>query len=185
MAEEQDDDSERWFAQLLSRMGITTEPAPGGRGLLAAAREPLEPLEPQGGGDACRGRALLVVLHGLGASEVDLLDEGQRLVPSAVVVGLRAPVSHGYRGGFSWWETDGSGEASAAATEGDGEGSVAAALEAVLRFLDAAPAHYRTDASRTVHRTTHTLLLGLDVVLAPCTIFVWGLLPFDWGNSAS
>ena len=53
---------------------------------------------------------ILVLLHGLGANEQDLMGLSRELDPSLLVVCLRAPLEYGY-GGYAWfdvrWEADG------------------------------------------------------------------------------
>src|SRR5262245_35310468 len=86
---------------------------------------------------------LLVMLHGIGADERDLLPLAQCLDPRLVVASLRAP--HDYAVGYSWFPI---------AFRRDGEvvpdvAPARAPLAALVAWLAAAPARLRTDPART------------------------------------
>ena len=86
---------------------------------------------------------LLVLLHGLGSNERDLVGLGSQLDPRLTVVSVRAP--RPYRGGFAWfgidWRTDGSlvpNTTQARVTLAD-----------FVHWLGATPARLGTDPRRT------------------------------------
>ncbi len=75
------------------------------------------------------GDPLLLLLHGRGSNEGDLVALSERFPPGFVVASLRAPLAEGP--GFSWFTMT---------TPGDPEQSaVDAAADAVLAWLDALP----------------------------------------------
>src|SRR5262245_54356302 len=85
---------------------------------------------------------LLVMLHGIGADERDLLPLAQLLDPRLVVASLRAP--HDYVVGYSWFPID-------FRRDGEVVPDVAAAhasLAALVAWLAAAPARLGTDPAR-------------------------------------
>jgi phospholipase/carboxylesterase len=71
---------------------------------------------------------LLVGLHGLGATELDLFSLRPMLPPGLALASLRAPVRWGV--GWSWWPIDADNEEQHGADEG---------ARAVLAWLDALP----------------------------------------------
>lgn len=73
---------------------------------------------------------LLVVMHGLGADERDLLPVAALLPPDLVIASLRAPGRH--HGGYSWFPITAPGRPAPEA--------VAAPARGILRWLDALPA---------------------------------------------
>lgn len=78
------------------------------------------------------GRPLVVLLHGVGSHEGDLIGLAPYLPQDYVLASLRAPLTHG--GGFSWYPLETPGDPDVARVD---EGA-----EAVLRWLDAvADAH--------------------------------------------
>jgi phospholipase/carboxylesterase len=92
---------------------------------------------------------LLVLLHGIGADEDDLLPLASALDPRFTVVSLRAP--HGYHVGAAWFPL-------AFRAGGEVVPEVAVARETLadlVRWIEAAPARFGTDPSRT-------LLLGFS-----------------------
>lgn len=85
---------------------------------------------------------LLVLLHGLGGDEDDLLPLAARLDPRFVVVGLRAPLPH--QGGHSWF---GLRRRVAGAIEAD-RAQARATLGHLVRWLAAAPGRLEADRRR-------------------------------------
>ncbi len=87
--------------------------------------------------------SLLVLLHGIGADEHDLLPLARFLDPRSVVVSLRAPYE--YVVGYSWFPVDfrPGGEVVADVP------AARASLDGLVRWLDDAPARLGTDASQT------------------------------------
>jgi len=86
---------------------------------------------------------LLVLLHGIGADESDLLPIAQHLDPRLKVVSLRAP--HRYQIGYAWFQI-------AFRSDGSVVPDVAQARDALadlVRWLEAAPGRLRTDPRRT------------------------------------
>ncbi len=86
---------------------------------------------------------LLVLLHGIGADENDLLAIGPMLDPRLTVVSLRAP--RPYDGGWSWFDVD-------FLPGGRVVPDVAqarAALRGLVAWLADAPARFGTDPART------------------------------------
>jgi phospholipase/carboxylesterase len=85
---------------------------------------------------------LLVLLHGIGSNENDLVSFAGRLDPRFLVVSLRAP--RPYHGGFAWfqitWRSDGS-----IVPDVD---QAHATLADLVRWLAAAPARLGADARR-------------------------------------
>lgn len=85
---------------------------------------------------------LLVLLHGIGADENDLIDLAPALDPRFTVVSVRAPRS--YHMGYAWfqidWRRDGSIVPDAAQAR--------ATLADLVRWLDAAPARLGADPAR-------------------------------------
>ena len=82
---------------------------------------------------------MLVLLHGIGSNENDLLSLARELDPRLLVVSLRAP--RPYQSGFAWFGLDFSGH-------GDVVPNVEQAHETVadlVRWLGAAPARLRAD----------------------------------------
>ena len=72
------------------------------------------------------GRPLVVLLHGVGSHEGDLIGLAPYLPQDLALVSLRAPLTHG--SGFSWYPLDVPGDPDPAGVD--------AAAEAVLRWLD-------------------------------------------------
>jgi phospholipase/carboxylesterase len=86
---------------------------------------------------------LLVLLHGIGADEDDLLPLASALDPRFTVVSLRAP--HGYHVGAAWFPI-----AFRPGGEVVPEVAVArATLADLVRWIEAAPERFGTDPSRT------------------------------------
>ena len=88
---------------------------------------------------------LIVLLHGSGGDEDDLLSFGavaSEACGGAVVASLRAPYSQ--LGGFAWFHGNSRAPPAAAL-----ETEIGSSAEAVVRFLDAAPAAFGTDPARS------------------------------------
>jgi phospholipase/carboxylesterase len=85
---------------------------------------------------------LLVLLHGLGGDESDLLPIAERLDPRFQVASVRAPREH--RGGRAWfalaWRADGSVVPDRTQAR--------ESLAALVRWIEAAPARLGTDPAR-------------------------------------
>ena len=86
---------------------------------------------------------LLVLLHGIGADEHDLLPLADTVDPRFVVASLRAP--HPYFGGYAWFPID---------VRPGGRvvpdlGSARTALAGLIQWLTAAPARLATDPAQT------------------------------------
>jgi phospholipase/carboxylesterase len=86
---------------------------------------------------------LLVLLHGIGADENDLLPLGPLLDPRLKVVSLRAP--RDYQIGYAWFQIDWGADGSVRPHLDQAKQSLAD-LE---RWLESAPARYGTDPART------------------------------------
>ncbi len=91
---------------------------------------------------------LLVLLHGTGADEHDLLDVGETLQDAAgeqlAVVSVRAPLRAQW-GGYCWFEGYSSAPEQRAL-----DSTVASSAATVLSFLQAAPSAFGTDPVRQV-----------------------------------
>jgi phospholipase/carboxylesterase len=86
---------------------------------------------------------LLVLLHGIGADEFDLLPLAQAVDPRFVVASIRAP--HAYYGGCAWFHVD-------FLRDGTVVPDVPQAREVLadlVRWIEAAPARFGTDPART------------------------------------
>ena len=86
---------------------------------------------------------LLVLLHGIGADENDLLPLARRLDPRFTVVSLRAP--HDYHGGFAWFHIDFLPGGRVVPDTAQARQSVAD----LVGWIEAAPARFGTDPART------------------------------------
>jgi phospholipase/carboxylesterase len=86
---------------------------------------------------------LLVLLHGIGADEHDLLPFAARLDPRLVVVGLRAPQA--WQGGFAWFRIDFLPGGRIVPDVGQARD----ALARLVAWIAAAPDRHGTDAART------------------------------------
>ncbi|HZZ85157.1 MAG TPA: alpha/beta fold hydrolase [Anaeromyxobacteraceae bacterium] len=86
---------------------------------------------------------LLVLLHGIGADEGDLLPLALSLDPRFLVISARAP-HEAEPMGYRWYAIDWT----ATPPRGD-PGELAASRELLARFIAEAPAAYGTDPSRT------------------------------------
>jgi phospholipase/carboxylesterase len=93
----------------------------------AAIREPSLPSE---------SPAVLILLHGLGSNEQDLIGLAPRLDPSLRVIALRAPHAYGF-GGYAWfdveWDEDGN--------KWDGEQALES-LQALVSLFEDFPTHF-------------------------------------------
>src|SRR5439155_16129454 len=112
--------------------GSRTPPPPG-----RAAPSP--PGSPTGVGPP----PLLVLLHGIGADENDLLPLARRLDPRFTVVSLRAP--RPYHQGYAWFHIDFRPDGTVVPDVSQAR----ATLGDLLGWLDAAPARLETDPTRT------------------------------------
>jgi len=82
----------------------------------------------------------LLLLHGLGSNEDDLMGLAPQVDSRLTVVSARAPLTHGY-GGFSWYEFERDGP-------GLGSTSIEAAFDLLRAFLDEMIEAYTLDPSR-------------------------------------
>jgi len=99
----------------------------------------VEPRQPASDGKP----PLLVLLHGIGADENDLLPLGPMLDPRLKVVSLRAP--RDYQIGYAWFQIDWGADGSVRPHVEQAEQSLAD----LVRWLEDAPARYGTDPDRT------------------------------------
>jgi phospholipase/carboxylesterase len=86
---------------------------------------------------------LLVLLHGIGADEFDLLPIAQALDPRLVVASIRAP--HAYYGGCAWFHVDFLRDGTVVPDVQQAQ----ATLADLVRWIEAAPARYGSDPGRT------------------------------------
>jgi phospholipase/carboxylesterase len=86
---------------------------------------------------------LLVLLHGIGADEFDLLPIAQALDPRLTVASIRAP--HAYYGGCAWFHIDFLRDGTVVPDVPQAQ----ATLADLVGWIEAAPARFRTDPART------------------------------------
>jgi len=86
---------------------------------------------------------LLVLLHGIGADENDLLPLGPMLDPRLKIVSLRAP--RDYQIGYAWFQIDWGADGSVRPHTDQAKQSLAD----LVRWLESAPERYGTDPART------------------------------------
>jgi phospholipase/carboxylesterase len=82
----------------------------------------------------------IVLLHGLGSDELDLLSLASQLGPRLYAVSVRAPLTYP-GGGFTWYDLEGHGP-------GLGSESIEAALDALVEFLEDIVQRYPIDPNR-------------------------------------
>lgn len=82
---------------------------------------------------------VLLLLHGYGANDMDLLGLASYLDPRLTIVSPRAPIDIGY-GGYSWYQMN--------QGTGTDDGSLRNALDAVGALIDALPEKHGTDPNR-------------------------------------
>lgn len=86
---------------------------------------------------------LLVLLHGIGADEFDLLPIAQALDPRLVVASIRAP--HAYYGGCAWFHVDFLRDGTVVPDVPQARKTLAD----LVRWIEAAPERFGTDPART------------------------------------
>ncbi|HEV7732011.1 MAG TPA: phospholipase [Candidatus Binatia bacterium] len=86
---------------------------------------------------------LVVLLHGIGADEFDLLPLAQSLDPRCKVASIRAP--HAYYGGCAWFHIDFQRDGSVVPDVPQAR----AVLADLVRWVEAAPTRFGTDPQRT------------------------------------
>ena len=114
---------------------------------------------------AGRRPPLVLLLHGSGASEEDLLPLAESVsehAGGAVVASLRAP--HQQLGGYAWFHGN-----SAAPPPAALETEIGASADAIVRFLEAAPVALQTDAA-----AAHVLGFSQGATIG------WALLLMRW-----
>jgi phospholipase/carboxylesterase len=124
---------------------------------------------------------LVVLLHGLGADETDLIDLARSLPPSFAYVSLRAPYVHP-EGGFHWFEDRGVGRPIAA--------SVRSSVALVRAWLDGPPAaHYQRDRTFVLGFSAGMMMAAALVLDEPSRFagaaLLSGAIAFDSGIVAS
>jgi phospholipase/carboxylesterase len=86
---------------------------------------------------------LLVLLHGLGSNEQDLMGFAPMIDPRWTIVAIRAPITYGW-GGYAWFDIDlSSGSAIA------NEDQARASRDALIDYLKDLPKELGTDPTRT------------------------------------
>lgn len=104
---------------------------------------------------------LLVMLHGIGADENDLLPLARAFDPRLVVVSVRAP--RRYHVGYSWFHIDFRPDGTVVPDVAQAR----ATLADLVRWLDAAPARLGADASRVfLLGFSQGAMMGLGVLHA-------------------
>jgi len=93
--------------------------------------------------EAGRRPPLLVLLHGIGADENDLLPIADTLDPRFTVVSLRAP--HDYAVGYAWFQLDFRRDGTVVPHVDEAR----ATLADLVRWLEVAPERHGTDPSRS------------------------------------
>ncbi len=118
---------------------------------------------------------VLLLLHGRGASELDLLPLADELDPRLLVIGARAPLP--FSGGFAWYRIGDVGSPEPA--------SFGASLGALQRFVEQLPRAYPVDPSRiyTLGFSQGAVMAGSLLLTRPDlvarTIMLSGYLPID------
>jgi phospholipase/carboxylesterase len=124
---------------------------------------------------------LVVLLHGLGADETDLIDLARALPPSFAYVSFRAPYAHP-EGGFHWFEDRGLGRPIAASVR-----SSVALVRACLDGPQAAP--YRRDRTFVLGFSAGMMMAAALVLDEPSrfagAVLLSGAIAFDAGIDAA
>jgi phospholipase/carboxylesterase len=122
----------------------------------------------------------IVLLHGLGSDELDLLSLASQLDPTLYAISVRAPLSHP-GGGFAWYDLQRHGP-------GLGSESIEAALRSIAQFLDDVVERYPIDPSRLFLGgfSMGAAMAGALTLLHPekvaGTVMTSGYLPPDSGD---
>ena len=127
------------------------------------------------------GTPLVVLLHGLGADETDLIELARSLPPAYAYVSLRAPYAHA-EGGFHWFEDRGVGKPVAA--------SVRAAVAFVRAWLDGRePAKYNRERTYVLGFSAGMMMAAALVLHEPArftgAVLLSGAIAFDAGIDTS
>jgi phospholipase/carboxylesterase len=120
---------------------------------------------------------LVVMLHGLGADETDLIDLARSLPPASAHVSLRAPYAH-VEGGFHWFEDRGVGKPIAA--------SVRSSVAFVRSWLDGGePMKYRRERTYLLGFSAGMMMAAALVLHDPARFagaaLLSGAIAFDAG----
>lgn len=122
----------------------------------------------------------VVLLHGLGSDELDLLGLASQFDPRVFAVSVRAPLSYS-GGGFTWYDLEGHGP-------GLGSESIEAALQTLEQFLEDVIVRYPIDPRRLFLGgfSMGAAMAGALTLLHPekvaGTVMTSGYLPPDSGD---